>query len=98
MSTFINLIFAIAIATTIMSTAKAKTVKEEQVPKKEVEIISIDGTNWTNPDNIEGMPQEFFISQEGYMCQSKIATFWLNGVQQAGRMCRMPDGAWRVLH
>ena len=98
MNTFINLFFAIAIATIMVNNAQAKIVKEVQVPKKTVEVISLDGTNWTNPDNVQGVPGDFFISQEGYLCQTQIATFWQNGVQQAGRTCRMPNGAWRVLH
>jgi hypothetical protein len=98
MSTFINLFFAIAIATIMVNNAQAKIVKEVQVPKKTVEVISLDGTNWTNPDNVQGVPGDFFISLEGYLCQTQIATFWQNGVQQAGRTCRMPNGAWRILH
>ena len=98
MSTFINLFFAIAIATIMVNNAQAKIVKEVQVPKKTVEVISLDGTNWTNPDNVQGVPGEFFISQEGFLCQSELVTFWNQGVQQSGRMCRLPDGAWRVLN
>ena len=90
---FLNGMLVIIFATSSFS----KTVREEQLPVKTVEILQSE-TDWTNPDNIQGVPAEFFISQEGYLCQSQIATFWNKGIQQAGRMCRMPDGAWRVLY
>ena len=90
---FLGGVLVILFATSSFS----KTVREEQIPVKTVEILQSE-TNWTNPDNIQGVPAEFFISQEGYLCQTQIATFWNKGIQQAGRMCRMPDGAWRVLH
>ena len=78
--------------------ASAKVIKEQQVETDKVEILSLNGTDWSNPDSVQGSPGEFFISQEGFLCQSKLVTFWNHGVQQSGRMCRLPNGAWRVLH
>ena len=88
----------IVLAIVFYKIADARTVKEEQVQTDSVEIISLQGTDWANPDNIQGVPGEFFISQEGFLCQSELVTFWNQGVQQSGRMCRLPDGAWRVLN
>ena len=88
----------IVLAIVFYKIADARTVKEEQVQTDSVEIISLRGTDWANPDNIQGVPGEFFISQEGFLCQSELVTFWNQGVQQSGRMCRLPDGAWRVLN
>lgn len=88
----------IVLAIVFYKMADARTVKEEQVQTDSVEIISLRGTDWANPDNIQGVPGEFFISQEGFLCQSELVTFWNQGVQQSGRMCRLPDGAWRVLN
>ena len=82
----------------IISLANAKVIKEQQVETDKVEILSLNGTDWSNPDSVQGSPGEFFISQEGFLCQSKLVTFWNHGVQQSGRMCRLPNGAWRVLH
>ena len=82
----------------IISVANAKVIKEQQVETDKVEILSLNGTDWSNPDSVQGSPGEFFISQEGFLCQSQLVTFWNHGVQQSGRMCRLPDGAWRVLH
>ena len=82
----------------IISVANAKVIKEQQVITDKVEILSLNGTDWSNPDSVQGSPGEFFISQEGFLCQSKLVTFWNHGVQQSGRMCRLPNGAWRVLH
>ena len=82
----------------IISVANAKVIKEQQVETDKVEILSLNGTDWSNPDAVQGSPGEFFISQEGFLCQSQLVTFWNHGVQQSGRMCRLPDGAWRVLH
>ena len=82
----------------IISVANAKVIKEQQVETDKVEILSLNGTDWSNPDSVQGSPGEFFISQEGFLCQSKLVTFWNHGVQQSGRMCRLPNGAWRVLH
>ena len=88
----------IVLAIVFYKIADARTVKEEQVQTDSVEIISLRGTDWANPDNIQGVPGEFFISQEGFLCQSELVTFWNQGVQQSGRMCRLPDGAGRVLN
>ena len=82
----------------IISVANAKVIKEQQVETDKVEILSLNGTDWSNPDSVQGSPGDFFISQEGFLCQSQLVTFWNHGVQQSGRMCRLPDGAWRVLH
>ena len=82
----------------IISVANAKVIKEQQVETDKVEILSLNGTDWSNPDAVQGSPGEFFISQEGFLCQSQLVTFWNHGVQQSGRMCRLPNGAWRVLH
>ena len=82
----------------IISVANAKVIKEQQVETDKVEILSLNGTDWSNPDSVQGSPGEFFISQEGFLCQSKLVTFWNHGVQQSGRMCRLPNGGWRVLH
>ena len=82
----------------VLNTASAKVVKEQQVETDKVEILSLNGTDWSNPDSVQGSPGDFFISQEGFLCQSKLVTFWNHGVQQSGRMCRLPNGAWRVLH
>ena len=78
--------------------ASAKVIKEQQVETDKVEILSLKGTDWSDPDNVQGVNTEFFISQEGFLCQSQLVTFWNHGVQQSGRMCRLPNGAWRVLH
>ena len=82
----------------ISNQASAKVIKEQQVETDKVEILSLEGTDWSNPDSVQGSPGEFFISQEGFLCQSQLVTFWNHGVQQSGRMCRLPNGAWRVLH
>ena len=82
----------------IIRVANAKVIKEQQVETDKVEILSLNGTDWSNPDSVQGSPGEFFISQEGFLCQSQLVTFWNHGVQQSGRMCRLPNGAWRVLH
>ena len=82
----------------IISVANAKVIKEQQVETDKVEILSLNGTDWSNPDSVQGSPGDFFISQEGFLCQSRLVTFWNHGVQQSGRMCRLPNGAWRVLH
>ena len=82
----------------IISVANAKVIKEQQVETDKVEILSLNGTDWSNPDSVQGSPGDFFISQEGFSCQSQLVTFWNHGVQQSGRMCRLPNGAWRVLH
>ena len=82
----------------IISVANAKVIKEQQVETDKVEILSLKGTDWSDPDNVQGVNTEFFISQEGFLCQSQLVTFWNHGVQQSGRMCRLPNGAWRVLH
>ena len=82
----------------IISVANAKVIKEQQVETDKVEILSLNGTDWSNPDSVQGSPGQFFISQEGFLCQSQLVTFWNHGVQQSGRMCRLPNGAWRVLH
>ena len=82
----------------VANIAHAKVIKEQQVETDKVEILSLNGTDWSNPDSVQGSPGEFFISQEGFLCQSKLVTFWNHGVQQSGRMCRLPNGAWRVLH
>ena len=82
----------------VANIAHAKVIKEQQVETDKVEILSLNGTDWSNPDAVQGSPGEFFISQEGFLCQYKLVTFWNHGVQQSGRMCRLPNGAWRVLH
>ena len=82
----------------IISVANAKVIKEQQVETDKVEILSLNGTDWSNPDSVQGSPGDFFISQEGFLCKSQLVTFWNHGVQQSGRMCRLPNGAWRVLH
>ena len=82
----------------VANIAHAKVIKEQQVETDKVEILSLNGTDWSNPDSVHGSPGEFFISQEGFLCQSQLVTFWNHGVQQSGRMCRLPNGAWRVLH
>ena len=82
----------------IISVANAKVIKEQQVETDKVEILSLKGTDWSDPDGVQGLNTEFFISQEGFLCQSQLVTFWNHGVQQSGRMCRLPNGAWRVLH
>ena len=82
----------------IISVANAKVIKEQQVETDKVEILSLKGTDWSDPDNVQGVNTEFFISQEGFLCKSQLVTFWNHGVQQSGRMCRLPNGAWRVLH
>ena len=82
----------------ISNQASAKVIQEQQVETDKVEILSLEGTDWSNPDSVQGSPGEFFISQEGFLCQSQLVTFWNHGVQQSGRMCRLPNGAWRVLH
>ena len=92
-----NIFFSGMLVIIFATSSFSKTVREEQLPLKTVEIYQ-NQTDWTNPDNIQGVPAEFFISQEGYLCKSQIAIFWKKGIQHAGRMCRMPDGAWRVLY
>ena len=82
----------------VANIAHAKVIKEQQAETDKVEILSLNGTDWSNPDSVQGSPGEFFISQEGFLCQSQLVTFWNHGVQQSGRMCRLPNGAWRVLH
>ena len=82
----------------VANIAHAKVIKEQQVETDKVEILSLNGTDWCNPDSVQGSPGEFFISQEGFLCQSQLVTFWNHGVQQSGRMCRLPNGGWRVLH
>ena len=82
----------------IISVANAKVIKEQQVETDKVEILSLKGTDWSDPDGVQGLNTEFFISQEGFLCQSQLVTFWNHGVQQSGRMCRLPNGSWRVLH
>ena len=82
----------------VANIANAKVIKEQQVETDKVEILSLKGTDWSDPDNVQGVNTEFFISQEGFLCQSQLVTFWNHGVQQSGRMCRLPNGAWRVLH
>ena len=82
----------------VANIAHAKVIKEQQVETDKVEILSLKGTDWSDPDNVQGVNTEFFISQEGFLCQSQLVTFWNHGVQQSGRMCRLPNGAWRVLH
>ena len=82
----------------VANIAHAKVIKEQQVETDKVEILSLNGTDWSNPDSVQGSPGDFFISQEGFLCQSQLVTFWNHGVQQSGRMCRLPNGAWRVLH
>ena len=82
----------------IISVDNAKVIKEQQVETDKVEILSLKGTDWSDPDNVQGVNTDFFISQEGFLCKSQLVTFWNHGVQQSGRMCRLPNGAWRVLH
>ena len=82
----------------VSNQASAKIIEEQKVETDKVEILSLNGTDWSNPDSVQGSPGQFFISQEGFLCQSQLVTFWNHGVQQSGRMCRLPDGAWRVLH
>ena len=82
----------------VSNQASAKIIEEQKVETDKVEILSLNGTDWSNPDSVQGSPGEFFISQEGFLCQSQLVTFWNHGVQQSGRMCRLPNGAWRVLH
>ena len=82
----------------VANIAHAKVIKEQQVETDKVEILSLKGTDWSDPDNVQGVNTEFFISQEGFLCKSQLVTFWNHGVQQSGRMCRLPNGAWRVLH
>jgi hypothetical protein len=82
----------------VINQASAKVIKEQQVETDKVEILSLQGTDWSDPDGVQGLNTEFFISQEGFLCQSQLVTFWNHGVQQSGRMCRLPNGAWRVLH
>ena len=103
--TLVGIVWAIAVIiivilciVSVMDTADAKVVKEQKVETDKVEILSLNGTDWSNPDNVQGSPGNFFISQEGFLCQSHLVTFWNHGVQQSGRMCRLPNGAWRVLH
>jgi hypothetical protein len=96
---FAFLLFWIAICVAcVYSIANAKVVEEKVIQTDEVEIISLSGTDWSNPDNVQGTPGEFFISQEGFLCQSQLVNYWSHGVQQSGRMCRLPNGAWRVLN
>ena len=82
----------------VANIAHAKVIKEQQVETDKVEILSLKGTDWSDLDGVQGLNTEFFISQEGFLCQSQLVTFWNHGVQQSGRMCRLPNGAWRVLH
>ena len=82
----------------VSNQASAKVIEEQKVETDKVEILSLNGTDWSNPDSVQGSPGDFFISQEGFLCQSQLVTFWNHGVQQSGRMCRLPNGAWRVLH
>ena len=82
----------------VANIANAKVIKEQQVETDKVEILSLKSTDWSDPDNVQGVNTEFFISQEGFLCKSQLVTFWNHGVQQSGRMCRLPNGAWRVLH
>ena len=82
----------------VSNQASAKIIEEHKVETDKVEILSLNGTDWSNPDSVQGSPGQFFISQEGFLCQSQLVTFWNHGVQQSGRMCRLPNGAWRVLH
>ena len=82
----------------VSNQASAKIIEEQKVETDKVEILSLNGTDWSNPDSVQGSPGQFFISQEGFLCQSQLVTFWNHGVQQSGRMCRLPNGAWRVLH
>ena len=103
--TLVGIVWAIAVIiivilciVSVMDTADAKVVKEQKVETDKVEVLSLNGTDWSNPDNVQGSPGQFFISQEGFLCQSQLVTFWNHGVQQSGRMCRLPNGAWRVLH
>ena len=82
----------------VSNQASAKIIEEQKVETDKVEILSLNGTDGSNPDSVQGSPGQFFISQEGFLCQSQLVTFWNHGVQQSGRMCRLPNGAWRVLH
>ena len=82
----------------VSNQASAKIIEEQKVETDKAEILSLNGTDWSNPDSVQGSPGDFFISQEGFLCQSQLVTFWNHGVQQSGRMCRLPNGAWRVLH
>ena len=82
----------------VSNQASAKIIEEQKVETDKVEILSLNGTDWSNPDSVQGSPGQFFISQEGFLCQSQLVTFWNHGVQQSGRMCRLPNGSWRVLH
>ena len=82
----------------VSNQASAKIIEEQKVETDKVEILSLNSTDWSNPDSVQGSPGDFFISQEGFLCQSQLVTFWNHGVQQSGRMCRLPNGAWRVLH
>ena len=82
----------------VSNQASAKIIEEQKVETDKVEILSLNGTDWSNPDSVQGSPGQFFISQEGFLCQSQLVTFWNHGVQQSGRMCRLPNGGWRVLH
>ena len=85
----------------VYSIAYAEIVKEVRVEVKVEKVIKKENivyTNWTNPDNVQGVPNNFYFSQEGFLCKSEIVTFWQNGVQQAGRSCRLPNGSWRVLN
>ena len=75
-----------------------KYLEEKVIQTDEVKILSLSGTDWSNPDNVQGTPGEFFISQEGFLCQTKLVNYWNHGIQQSGRMCRLPNGAWRVLN
>jgi starvation-inducible outer membrane lipoprotein len=92
----IGIIFLCVIS--VSNQASAKIIEEQKVETDKVEILSLNGTDWSNPDSVQGSPGQFFISQEGFLCQSQLVTFWNHGVQQSGRMCRLPNGAWRVLH
>ena len=92
----IGIIFLCVIS--VSNQASAKIIEEQKVETDKVEILSLNGTDWSNPDSVQGSPGDFFISQEGFLCQSQLVTFWNHGVQQSGRMCRLPNGAWRVLH
>ena len=82
----------------VSNQASAKIIEEQKVETDKVDIISLNGTDRSNPDSVQASPGQFFISQEGFLCQSQLVTFWNHGVQQSGRMCRLPNGAWRVLH
>ena len=99
---FLFLLFWVAICVLcVYSIAYAEIVKEVRVEVKVEKVIKKENivyTDWTNPDNIQGVPNNFYFSQEGFLCKSEIVTFWQNGVQQAGRSCRLPNGSWRVLN